>query len=261
MVYYIPKLEGGLCNFLFQIFSVMGMARRDNVGFALCHKMINNSAIKFHTGKESYFDTFLKKLEPYFIENIENYQQINENDKVIDHFPFVKNYYKTILFNGNFQDYYFLELLSREKIKSFLSFPEITLNFDNTFFIHYRRGDYVGNAFHEIVNDNYYTEAIKEYPQDARIVICSNEKNYGLDKPFLKNRNITFIDTDEVTTLQIMSQCQYGGICANSSFSWWGSYLNESPDKIVCFPYKWFNNNEIAIDKYYYPGTKKIYFN
>jgi hypothetical protein len=257
MVYYTVKIEGGLCNQLFQIFSVMGMANRDNVDFVLCNKMINLSETKRHSGKDTFFDNFLKKLKPYFIENVDNYQQINENDKVVDHFPFVKNYYKNILFNGYFQDYRFLELI---EIKSFLTFPDINLDLENTFFIHYRRGDYVGNAFHEVVNDNYYSNALKEYPQDARIVVCSNEKNYGMDKPFLANREVKFIDADEITTLLILTKCQYGGICANSSFSWWGGYLNESLDKIICLPYKWFNNNDIPIDKYYYPGTKKIYF-
>jgi hypothetical protein len=260
MVYYTIKIEGGLCNQLFQIFSVMGMATRDNVDFVLCNKIINNSEIKRHSGKDTFFDNFLQKLQPYFIENIDNYQQINENDKEVDHFPFVKNYYKNILFNGYFQDYHFLELLSREKIRSFLSFPDKYLDLENTFFIHYRRGDYIGNAFHEVVNDNYYSTAIMEYPQDARIVVCSNEKNYGMDKPFLANRKVTFIETDEITTLLILTKCQYGGICANSSFSWWGGYLNESPDKIICLPYKWFNSTEIKVDKYYYPGTKKINF-
>lgn len=260
MVYYTVKIEGGLCNQLFQIFSVMGMAKRDNVDFVLCNKIIDSSSIKKHSGKDTFFDIFLQKLQPYLVENIENYQLINENDKVIDHFPFVKNYYKNIVFNGYFQDYYFLELLGKEKIKSFLTFPEINLDLKNTFFIHYRRGDYVGNSFHEVVNDNYYSTAIKEYPEDAEIVICSNEKNYGLDKPFLANRKVSFIDADEIITILILSKCRWGGICANSSFSWWGSYLNDSQDKIICLPFRWFNNNEIKVDKYYYPGTKKIFF-
>jgi hypothetical protein len=258
MVYYIPKIYGGLCNQLFQIFSVMGMAKRDNVDFGLINNLIDQTMVKFHSGKKTFFNDFLIKLKPFFIDNIKDYHHITENNS-----NFLINN-KNIVFDGYFQDYKLLKFLGNDLIKGYLNFPEKDLskyNLDNAFYIHFRRGDYVGNAFHSVLNDNYYSEAIKEYPEDATILISSNEKNYGLSKGFLENRNVIFIDESEVTTLEIMSKCRWGGICANSSFSWWGSYLNESPDKIICMPFRWFNSTDINIDKYYYPGVKKIVYN
>jgi hypothetical protein len=44
----------------------------------------------------------------------------------------------------------------------------------------------------------------------------------------------------------MMSLCEKGGICPNSSYSWWGGWLNKNEEKIVIFPNKWFNNDWVC---------------
>lgn len=56
-------------------------------------------------------------------------------------------------------------------------------------------------------------------------------------------KNVTFVpihtEINDYEQVLMMSLCQHN-IIANSSFSWWGAYFNTNPDKIVCYPEKWF---------------------
>jgi hypothetical protein len=57
--------------------------------------------------------------------------------------------------------------------------------------------------------------------------------------------------------MMVMSKCKHG-IIANSSFSWWPTWLNENPDKIVIAPDIWFNDGTIQIDDIIPPDWIKL---
>lgn len=124
--------------------------------------------------------------------------------------------------------------------------------------IHVRRGDYLENseAYGGICTEDYYEKAIeyiKDRFPDAVFFVFSNEPKWAKDwidgkyASECNNNCFEIIDgTSEDTgylDLFLMSRCRHY-ILANSSFSWWGAWLNASPEKTVVAPSKWFNHQD-----------------
>jgi Glycosyl transferase family 11 len=119
----------------------------------------------------------------------------------------------------------------------------------SSFFIHVRRGDYVNNTRYSIDQDTYYTNSIQyilERHPDAQFYVFSDDIEYCKTWDVLSRldqERVSFVDKtlSDVLSLYLMSLCRMGGICANSTFSWWGSYLNKNLEKIVIMPKIWHN--------------------
>ncbi len=123
--------------------------------------------------------------------------------------------------------------------------------------IHIRRGDYVTNTsandFHGLCSLEYYSAGI-EYVlsrvPDATFYVFSDDIEWARLNIRIPAPTI-FIDHNQGRSswedMRLMSQCQHH-IIANSSFSWWGAWLNPSPDKIVIAPSKWFADSSIPTD-------------
>lgn len=123
--------------------------------------------------------------------------------------------------------------------------------------LHFRRGDYVKNAetiaVHGIASMNYYKLAIRYMCDRVRLphlFIFSDDiawvrSNLETDVP------CTYLDhnhgQDSFADMRLMSLCRHH-IIANSTFSWWGAWLNPSPNKIVVSPKNWFSNGLDARD-------------
>lgn len=132
------------------------------------------------------------------------------------------------------------------------------IDLSQTAFIHIRRGDYVGTGFDMSLEKCYFVRAIQrmeDHTTPLFYFIFSDNPVYAERLPAiqaLKTRAVLIPESNETIALWIMSMCALGGICSNSTFSWWGGYLNPNPNKLVIWPKEW------HADKYAYAGMIPI---
>ena len=128
----------------------------------------------------------------------------------------------------------------------------------NSISIHIRRGDYMSpenyNMYGCIATPTYYKKAIKvieEKVENPTFFVFSNDMDW-VKKNIQINSRVFYIDINSgngsYKDMQLMSNCKHN-IIANSSFSWWGAWLNENKNKIVIAPKKWINREDVDSDK------------
>ncbi len=120
--------------------------------------------------------------------------------------------------------------------------------------MHIRRGDYLeeehAGLYGGICTPEYYQRAIQymnEHLDSPVYFIFSNDPSWAQENFNGENMIIVGINNEEqgYLDLMLMSECKHN-ILANSSFSWWGAWLNKNPDKIVLVPQKWLNGRDCA---------------
>lgn len=125
--------------------------------------------------------------------------------------------------------------------------------------LHVRRGDYLTavnqSLFGGICTEAYYMEGIrrmrKRHP-DCRFYLFCNDKAWAR-QAFGKREGFTLVDISgqgggafsDYAEFLLMSRCRHH-ILANSSFSWWASYLNGNPEKTVLAPPRWLNGADCS---------------
>ena len=109
----------------------------------------------------------------------------------------------------------------------------------NTCSIHLRRGDYLKfRHSYPPLPVSYYQSAMNQFSKETLFVIFSDDIEWCKNNfPF---RNTFFIENEsEINDLFLMSKCK-NHIIANSSFSWWGAWLNPDIEKKIIAPSYWF---------------------
>lgn len=147
-----------------------------------------------------------------------------------------------------------------KKIRNLYIFPEIEddmniylkkkIQNNNSISLHIRRGDYLDakNApkHGNICTKQYYENAISymENRVDNPVFFVFTDDPEWARKEYQDRKNMVFVDNNygknSYRDMQLMSLCKHN-IVANSSFSWWGAWLNQTSSKITVAPPKWFN--------------------
>lgn len=242
--YLTVDLIGGLGNQLFQLAFLLYASKIS--GNYIFLKNLNSPKI-IHSS-EQYFQTLLQKWRSYYCEkSIDIALHENSKLKYEDWKQKIDSTQGNIELKGYFQRYEYVDLIRDDFIRK-LTFNELILtkypDIGNKFFIHIRGGDYKGNPFHQLELQEYYLTHIQKHSNEE-FVIFTNDIPYAMT--ILPN--IRIIEENEVDSLYLMSKSK-GCICANSTFSWWGAYLN--PNRPIYFPSTWFNNSSMDITGFYF---------
>lgn len=117
--------------------------------------------------------------------------------------------------------------------------------------IHIRRGDYIHNKdtnnFHGVCGLDYYREALQKLTEkkgkDVEIFVFSDDIAWAKENLYLPHIShwVSGLGIPDYEEIYLMSLCKHN-IIANSTFSWWGAWLNKNPNKIVIAPKQWFSH-------------------
>jgi len=251
-------LMGGLGNQLFQV--------ANGISLSIKHNM---DIIFSYSDKKNYSDSIFKYI-------IQKKGQIQYPVKVYNEPEFIYNEIiiqdtdDTIIL-GLYQSDKYFSMYNDIIIDLFLRFKNETIikntlnciyrdihNDSKNISLHFRRGDYLQQQnIHPVLSSEYYINALKklsellniddtELRKEYVLIIFSDDLHWCKNLDFLKKYKCYFIDLDipninynDLLELYLMSMCTHN-IIANSSFSWWASYLNLHKTKKVIAPKKWF---------------------
>jgi|688.fasta_scaffold263731_2 hypothetical protein len=235
----LVKLHGGLGNNLYRFAAFETFKNQFDISLQYTgHRNINtgNSAFGLLCGtiyQNSIYSSL--KVDFEYQSNIKRVELIETGPNYFEDFNCLlnENYY---LIDGWYQNYNLFK--NKTFVRNIFDFSKIQISTNNLKILlnekcaclHVRRGDYVGIP-HILPPTpvNYYNNAIDSIGDYDHLFIFSDDLPWCYNS-FNYNK-MTFVDTDELEALKMMTLCSKHIIC-NSSFSWWGAYLSDS-EKVI----------------------------
>ena len=266
----ISQLNGGLGNQMFQYAIGRVISHHNSDNYFLDIDLLSNSQNQ-DTIREYALDVFPIKASIYSqSKNIVGrnlkrllYSVRTVREKSFRFDPTIIDSRGSIILKGFWQsEQYFLS--HRELILRDFVFPSRTsiknqellqdIEHSNSISIHVRRGDYatnpIINKFHGLCDLNYFEKAIellKSKVKNPIFYVFSDDPDWCRQNLKVSNQTVYVshnLAKNSWEDMRLMSSCQHH-IIANSSFSWWGAWLDRNPEKIVIAPSKWFSDPKI----------------
>jgi hypothetical protein len=243
-MFITSHLMGGLGNQMFQIAKAKteGLIHNLPVYFRL-NSFIPMEGRQPINYRDNIFRNIIFKSDLNPLKRINEIQwNYNAHDYVINEPTEFYGYYQS---SKNFKNYketirdLFLPSTEFiEKIKN--KYPKIFES--DSVSIHVRRGDYLGvSSILPVINKSYIDESLSTIGKYSHIFIFSNDKKWCEENLKYENSTIVY-DLEDYEELWVISLCNHN-IMSNSSFSWWGSYLNKNINKKILAPSVWFGPN------------------
>lgn len=237
-------LTGRIGNNLFQIAATASLAEKYN-----CQLITIPFHYKISEPDNCLLSKYLKQFQYSILRNIHIEEELPPH-YVIYQEPFFHYaplpFRKDILFNGFFQSHkYFNEQLVRSLFAidtdthALLVSKYPHLIREKMISINIRRGDFIKHPdYHPICPLEYFKQAIDLLGHDRNFFITSDDLEWC--KEHFKGNNFYFAEhTHPLYDLYLQTLCT-DNIISNSTFSWWGAWLNPRPEKRVIAPKKWF---------------------
>lgn len=238
------SLQGGLANNLFQISCAYSYSKTNNKELIL----LNKKKGIVHNPLNFYKENVLKNITLFEDYKFSNFKEITEKSFSYEKLPKENG---DVMLSGYFQTEKYFQEYKKEIQDLFISEKHIStlkdkyknLFIETTCSIHVRRGDYLSFPhIHPVQNMNYYMKAIKSMPKNTIFLIFSDDIEWCKSNfPDIPEKFILISGQKDYEDLYLMSLCD-NNIIANSSFSWWGAWLNRNENKKVVAPSTWFGS-------------------
>jgi hypothetical protein len=251
-------LQGGLGNQLFQIAAALAVGIDNNTPsvFDVENHHLPNQGRKC----QNYLETIFRNLQ--FTSSLPIKHLYQE-----PHFHYIPiEYVPDMCLVGYFQSEKYFEkngdiirelFAIDEKTKASIDEKYGVLLKNETVAVHVRRGDYLKyNHMHPPCTLDYYKQAMDNFSKDTTYLFFSDDIDWCKEN-FIHENYIFIEGNEDILDFYLISECK-NAILSNSSFSWWGVWLNERGKNLIIAPKKWFGPESTHDTKDLIPARWKV---